>query len=169
MPSEDSTRITAELAALTSTDRLDAAGAPRVDFWHGTFPPLPSTTVPALGADQLATQVALRAAVLSPDIDSAAVVRTVDDAVTLAADTLVTSATASFVAGDAGAAVTLRVAGEVVLESTIATVTNGTDVELADPVTDSDTDVSLTISSCANAETPAAASTVTVGSTVVVG
>lgn len=72
--------------------------------------------------------------------------RDVTDAVTLAADATVTSATAAFVSSDVGRMVILEgVNGGEDFVSTIASVTNGTTVELADPVPDADTNVPLRI------------------------
>lgn len=73
--------------------------------------------------------------------------RTVTNAVTLAADATVTSASAAFTSADVGRQVILLDVGGANGDhvSTIASVTNGTTVELADPVPDAATGVSLRI------------------------
>jgi hypothetical protein len=169
MPSEDSTRITAEIAALGSTVRVDANDVPRIDFQHGSFPPIPTGTIPAVGANQKASVVALRAAAFAPDEDTNAVSRVVDDAVTTDTDTEVTSATAVFVTGDVGARVELYVDGDLVAESRIATRNSGTSVELDDALDFTDTGVTLRITSVPNvAFVPAAGvTTKRLGSSVV--
>jgi hypothetical protein len=158
MPSEDSTRITAEIAALGSTVRVDANDVPRIDFQHGSFPPIPTGTIPAVGANQKASVDALRAAAFDPDEDTNAVTRVVTDAV-VNGTTTVTSATAVFVSADVGARVILQgcgVAGAD-LSTRITARGSATSVTVADAATASGSGKVLRIKSVPNVSfTPAA-------------
>jgi hypothetical protein len=173
MANGDPTRVTAQIAALDQDERVDDNDVPRVDFKFGSFPALPTTTVPALGADQKASEVALRRAALKPDVDTYASSRTVSDAVLTEDDATVTSATAAFVTGDVGARVTFYNAttGVLLHTSRIASRTSGTSVELEDVAPSSASGVKIVITKVANTPfTPAAGTTgVRLGKTVTLG
>lgn len=162
MPSEDSTRITAEIAALGSTVRVDANDVPRIDFQHGSFPPIPTGTVPAVGASQKASVAAIRAAAFKPDENTNAVTRVLTDAV-VNGTTTVTSATAVFVATDVGARVILQGCGVggADLSTRIASRSNATTVVLDTAATASGSGKVLRITSVPNVSFVPAAGTTT--------